>query len=192
MAGNGALGTILLAGLVLSGCGTIMSRYESPPYRVTLEEENFQIREYPELLVAVTESSSEDSGFRRIFSFISGENSRNEKISMTVPVRTQTSAEQSTMAFFMPKQYSQELLPAPLNEKINISAIKGGTFAALRFSGRTQEEQLNEKLGILSDWIKQRGYKPEGSWYLDRYDPPWTLPFLRTNEVLIRVSRAPG
>lgn len=183
-----SLGVVFMS-ILLSACGTTINSYESPNYTVSLDEGPYQIREYPNTIVASTTGNSSDSGFRKIYSYISGNNSSSEKISMTVPVRTQDSGGSKTIAFFMPKKHSREMLPAPSTNDVKIEELRGGTFAALRFSGRTPEPSVVGRRAELAHWASARGFQVLEEWYLDRYDPPWTLPFLRTNEVLVRVIK---
>jgi hypothetical protein len=171
----------------LAGCGTNMSKYDSPKYNVVLTKENYQIRDYQPALVAQTKMTSEDTGFRKIFNFISGENSSKESISMTVPVRVSESNQ--VMGFFMPDNYNISSIPRPMDQSVEIVEFAGGFYGAARFSGSTNPEKVNQIKSELTQWVKKEGYQTTNSWFLDRYDPPWTLWFNRTNEVLIKLER---
>jgi len=180
-----ALGGLLL---VISGCATAMSKYDSPKYTTLEIEDGFQIRRYEEALLAETSNTTENGGFRRIFKYISGENSTKENIAMTVPVRM-TAAGAASMSFFMPHKYNSASLPQPQSPDVRIKQFAGGLFAANRFSGTTGTSKVEEKQRQLIAWIKSKGYEAGGEWYLDRYDPPWTLWFNRTNEVVVKLKQ---
>ena len=186
---NKAVHRILIGILfTISGCGTVMSKYDTPKYISTLREGNFEIRRYQPALMAVTSTSNNNSGFRRIFKYISGENSSNEKIAMTVPVRVSSGSNTSSMAFFMPHRYAAATLPKPQNGEVQIYQFSGGLFASLRFSGTTTSAKVNDLKQKLLSWIRDKGYTAKEEWCLDRYDPPWTLWFNRTNEIVIELK----
>jgi hypothetical protein len=174
--------------MVLSACGTSLSKYEAPQHKVRFAQGERQIREYPGLLAASAADSKERSGFRNLFAYISGANSADEKIAMTVPVRTRPESEGGAMSFLVPRKFTRATLPTPDSQEVKIEEFGAGVFAALRFSGRTTPEKVGAKLEELRAWARSQGYDVTEEWYLDRFDPPWTLPFMRTNEVLIRLK----
>ena len=63
--------------------------YEEPSFAIVQANESYEIRYYNERVVVQTNNTSQNSGFRKLFNYISGKNSNSEKIAMTVPV-TQT------------------------------------------------------------------------------------------------------
>ena len=63
-------------------------------------------------------------------------------------------------------------------------AVPGQRFAVLVFSGLAGAEKVQQKSEELMAWVKQRGFKTRGVVQLARYNPPWTLPFFRRNEVI--------
>lgn len=186
---NFQLAIVLNISLIsLWGCGTNMSKYESQDYVTKVQEGDFEIRDYKPGLMAVTPITGSNSSFRRIFNYISGENSASEKISMTVPVRMSPNDTRPWMAFFMPKKYTESTLPKPTGSNVEVATFPGGLFAAIRFSGLAGEEQAKEKFKELKVWCEIKGYTANQPWFLDRYDPPWTLWFMRTNEVVAPVE----
>ena len=84
----------------------------------------------------------------------------------------------------MPSQYTLATLPKPLNADVQLREIPAKTFAALTYSGTTTESIAQEKTAELLDWLKAQQIEIIGSPQLARYNPPWTLPFLRRNEIL--------
>jgi effector-binding domain-containing protein len=106
-----------------------------------------------------------------------------EKISMTAPVGVQQSNQGWKVYFVMPSQYTLETLPKPNNPQVTIKSIPSQKFAVLRFSGLVDEEKMAKKVAELKEWAGNKKLKMLGNPELARYNPPWTLPFLRRNEV---------
>ena len=123
-----------------------------------------------------------------------------EKISMTAPVLNNLESEQEgTLAFILPHNYTIENAPKPKNPKVYLREIPAQHVAAIRFSGSCDEKMAEDKAtelknilareGIeISDETKLKMKEHEQYWQLARYNPPWTLPFKRTNDVLITVE----
>ncbi len=173
--------------IILAACTTVMSNYETLSYRIIKEEGDCQIRDYAATLAVSTVQSEENTGFRTIYSYITGDNSKKEKIAMTVPVRIRQENDKKIMSFFMPNKFSRDTLPSPLRSEVIIEQFSGGRFVAIRFSGLTPAQTVVRKLEELKQWAKLNGLQLTDEWYLDRFDPPWTLPPFRTNEILIRL-----
>jgi hypothetical protein len=187
---------------------------EEPKYTVLEKSNAFELRSYVPRVVAetfVTGSLDEASsiGFRRIADYIFGNNtSRNganekismtapvtmapkiekaesQKISMTVPVTMQQITGQWRMYFVMPSQYTLSTLPKPNNAMVTLRELPQSRIAVIRFSGLAGEEKTAEKAAELLAWLKSKEITPIGEPELARYNPPWTLPFLRRNEVMV-------
>jgi len=60
--------------------------------------------------------------------------------------------------------------------------------AAVRFSGLMSQSAAAKETAELLSYIKTSGLKAVGPPTLAQYDPPWTLWFMRRNEVLIPVA----
>ena len=88
----------------------------------------------------------------------------------------------------MPSQYTLATLPKPNNDAIRIRSIPAKTFAAVRYSGMNTERHINEENDRLTDWMKREGLVANGLPELARYNPPWTLPIFKRNEILIPVG----
>ena len=125
-----------------------------------------------------------------------------EKIAMTAPVilhqQSQAQAEPSSdnkqasitgntwkMYFVMPSEYSLEALPTPNNSAVTLKKIPASHYAVIRFSGFTGEQKVAKKTAELTAWLKKKSISPTGTPELARYNPPWTLPFWRRNEIMI-------
>jgi hypothetical protein len=199
----------LLFGLLWTG--TLMAT-EEPKFESLRKEDKVEIRRYVPVIVAETivdgdMDSASNRGFQLIAGYIFGNNERiamtapvvaeaqssAEKIAMTVPVSIEPQiADDSKMAgaqrwrihFVMPSQYTLATLPKPLNPQVKLREIPAKTYAALTYSGFNTESKVQEKTDQLLDWLKTQKIETIGKPQLARYNPPWTLPFLRRNEIL--------
>ncbi|MFA7512330.1 heme-binding protein [Mycolicibacterium sp. jd] len=153
-------------------------------------------------VVAGDEEMARNAGFRRLAGYIFGGNhsqsqiamtapvaQQREKIAMTAPVAQARNADgQSVIRFFMPSKWSMELLPAPDDERVELVEVPGATYAVLRFSGDRSPQTVATKCEELLKSLGDSGFTPRGeptAWF---YDPPWTLPFRRRNEVAVEVG----
>lgn len=186
--------------------GTIMSQVEIPLYRVKEKQSSFEIREYPPLLVAEVEIQGErkaaiSNGFKILAEYIFGNNQSAEKIAMTAPVIQESekiamtapvlqSAEnnQWKIRFVMPAKYTAQNLPRPLDPRVKVHEIPAKKFATIRFSGLSTQENIDKNLLLLKDFIKNRGISSDATPIYAFYNPPWTLPFLRRNEIWIEIN----
>ena len=203
----------LLAGLLWTG--TVMAT-EEPKFASLLKEDDFEIRRYAPLIVAETSvdgdlDSASSRGFQRLAGYIFGNNQRiamtapvvaepqgsAEKIAMTVPVSLEAEgdavmeiagAQHWRMHFVMPSQYTLATLPRPLDPQVSLREVPAKTYAALTYSGSNTEGSTQERAKQLRDWLQARGIKAFGKPQLARYNPPWTLPFMRRNEILQEIA----
>ena len=176
------------------GCQTSRSHYESAPYRVLKKAGAFEVREYPSLHLVETPWSGRmekrNTGFRKLFRYISGQNEAALKIPMTTPVfiSAQTEEAEGSMAFVMPIDRRAEEIPKPSDESVKLRRMRGGMYAVCRFSGRTTKGNEEASLKKLQGWMGQQGLRAAGEAVWGYFDPPWTLPFLKRNEVMVPVS----
>ena len=112
----------------------------------------------------------------------------NKKIAMTAPVISEKNEHAWLISFAMPLEYSLDNLPRPNNTSIKIIAKDSETYAVIIFSGLVRESSFNEKIDLLNKYIIKNNYELDGNVQIARYDPPWTLPFLRRNELLIKIK----
>lgn len=118
-----------------------------------------------------------------------------EKIAMTAPVTMEASndgapkggAERWRMHFVMPSKYTMATLPKPNDPRVQLREIPAHRMAAVRFSGLATQGNVKEQTDALLAWMKAEGLEASGTPQLARYDTPWTLPFLRRNEILIPI-----
>ena len=185
---------------------TTRAGYESAEYEVIETDGKFEIREYPDLMLASTTTQSDaqgsgqsgrDGSFMKLFRYISGANQSEQKISMTTPVFMEKDQTEAQMGFVMPKEIAAEGVPTPTGEGVAIRKRIGGRFAVIRFSGRLNEKLAKENESKLREWIKTKkltaAEKKSDTPELTNvesasYDPPFTPGPLRRNEVLIRLK----
>jgi hypothetical protein len=197
--------------LLLSTLTGIAMATEEPSYRSILQEAPFEIREYPSLIAAEVTVSGERSeavsaGFRLLAGYIFGSNTRkqsiamtapviqnespNEKIAMTAPVMQSPDPSGWIIRFIMPASYTLETLPTPNDPKVRIVSLPPKRLAVVRFSGIVDDNDVEQQTAVLRAFIAKQKLTAIGTPSLARYDPPWTLWFLRRNEVMLEVTSA--
>ncbi len=127
---------------------------------------------------------------------LSSSESKSEKIAMTAPVvmnaemqRSDSKKESWTMTFTMPSSFNVDTLPVPNDNRILIEEVPSKFMAALRFTGFWNTSKVDEKGKKLLEWINKQGqYQAVSKPMFAGYNPPWTLPFFRRNEVWIEVK----
>ncbi|MEI8350896.1 MAG: heme-binding protein [bacterium] len=169
----------------------------------------FEVRDYERQILVETrvDSSLEDAGniaFRRLFRYISGANqssntiamtapvsqeARGEKIAMTAPVGQQQAEGGWAVSFMMPAHYTLQTLPQPTDPTLSVRDIPARRVAAVRYTGTWSRERYLHHKGLLEAWLRDKGLTATGAPIWARYNPPFTLWFLRRNEVLIPVAR---
>ncbi len=166
----------------------VMASVETAPYQVVEKSGDFEIRDYPALPVveAPMPGGSANGSFGRLFQFISGKNEGTEKIPMTAPVIM--SHTENTMAFVMPANMPLTKVPAPGDKDLKVREIPAGRFAVYRFSGFRSDASEARALGKLRGFLRERGFTAAADPVFGYFDPPWTLPFLRRNEAMLRLT----
>lgn len=179
-----------LLALLKVGCATVRAGYATAPYQVVRQDGKFELREYPMLVVAETPMYGANNGFMRLFHFIGGENAAQQKIAMTTPVFiNHADRTNATMAFVMPAGLGTKGTPLPTRSDVTMTQMPAALFAVLRYSGWRSSGNSAEATAKLTAWLVQNKITPVGEPMLAYFDPPWTLPFLRRNDVMLRVAR---
>ena len=106
-----------------------------------------------------------------------------EKISMTAPVLQEEDGAGWRMSFVMPAKYTMDTIPKPIDPMVVLREVQGRKVAAIRYKGLLSEENIKEKTKELEGWLEKNGYRALSKFRSAGYDPPWTIPFLRRNEV---------
>ena len=180
----------LFISLLASVMTTQAIAIEEPVYQVekAWEAEQIEIRAYAPRVMAVTGMDEDtDGGFRVLAGYIFGGNAEEEKIAMTAPVQ-QSMAGEKEMAFMMPAEYALEDLPAPEDQRVSFREAPAYTAAVIQFSGWASAEKADEKWQQLRGFLISEGIDITGEPTLNQYNPPWTLPFMRRNEIIVPVA----
>jgi len=185
---------------------------EEPKYTVLASKEGIEYRQYEPYLVAETVIEGEadrdtaaNEGFRRLFSYISGDNSTRTSVAMTAPVQQTPSRKidmtkpvQQTPAangwkvgFTVPGKFTESTVPRPTNAEVSIRAVPGQLMAVITYSGRWTDKNLKQHRDELLQKISSAGINPAGEVISAAYNAPFTPPFMRRNEVMIEVDRVP-
>ena len=179
------------------GLGSLVGiRYgtEEPHHEVQEKARSVEIRRYgPRIAAATTvpgdEVSARSAGFRRLAGYIFGANAGKSKIAMTAPVSQASGPGDSwVIRFYMPSQWTMETLPAPEDRDVSLTEVSGETVAALRFTGSRSAAAVAGRAAELLRTLEDTAWTPTGepvAWF---YDPPWTISFLRRNEVVVPVA----
>lgn len=181
-----------------------MSNVEQPKYKVTLSDNDIELREYAPMLLAEVEVSGErkeaiQQGFKMLADYIFGNNvsttkiemtapiagELNVRLAMTAPVMQQSQGDKWKVRFVMPADYTFDTLPKPNSSSVNLISIPAKRFVVIHFSGLAEEDNIQLHTEKLKSYILEKNLKTIGNPVLAFYNPPWTLPFLRRNEVLI-------
>ena len=186
----------------------VSSNVEQAKYEVVQSQGNIQIRDYSPMIVAEAEVSGErkvaiNQGFRIIADYIFGNNAPkqnvamtapviqqpSEKIAMTAPVTQEGAGNSWKVRFVMPANYTMDTLPKPTNDAVKLEKVPGKRFAVIRFSGMAGEESLKEHTDELNAFINDKKLNALSQATYAFFNPPWTLPFLRRNEVMIEIAK---
>jgi effector-binding domain-containing protein len=181
---------------------------EEAKYKIVEKDNRFEIRDYAPHILAETfvEGDLEEAGnkaFNRLFRYISGNNRSRIKVAMTAPVSQQPMGEKIKMtapvgqrrvqekwavSFMMPASHTLKTLPEPEDPNITLRQVPVRRMAAVRYSGFWSEKRYLRYKLELESWIQERGLTIVGDPIWARYNPPFTLWFLRRNEILIPVT----
>ena len=163
------------------------------PYKVTASDGAFELRQYEQLVLVSTRMpdgmDSASGPFRKLFDYISGKNNKKEKIAMTAPVfLNQAGQTTKTMSFVLPKDFVLLKAPLPIDPAVNLTELSNYSVAVITFSGFLNQDTISSKKVMLEKWAEIRGLKVIGEAIAAGYNPPFTLPFLRRNEIFIPVE----
>ncbi|MCH9721788.1 MAG: heme-binding protein [Actinomycetia bacterium] len=181
---------------------------EEPAFTVEQRVGNVEIRRYGSRIAAETtidadEEAARSEGFRRLARYIFGGNKSKTKVAMTAPVAQQQSEKIAMTApvatrrgsggewvirFYMPSEYTLDTLPTPGDERVRLVNVPAERVAVLGFSGIPSPGAVATKTDELMAAVRANSLAPEAdpvSWF---YDPPWTIPFRRRNEVAVSLG----
>lgn len=206
---------LILSGLLLISKGAMATETEEPNYTLLTQTGDFELRRYEPQLVAQTmvsgdQKDASNKGFKILADFIFGNNtasngssskismtapvtmqpndkegSESQEIAMTAPVSMQQADDKWRVQFTMPSKYTMKTLPKPNNPEVEIVKVPTKNYGVIKFSGLTGSDKVDKKTKELQNWMQTQNLTIIGDPQLARYNPPWTLPFMRRNEVMI-------
>ena len=215
---------VIAVALFISACSVFGGKAaEEPGYRVLLEDGGIEIREYETYAVAWTTAPGSfdeavETGFRRLFEYITGGNVGATDIDMTAPVLTEPETLKAaaivaeperrnddsgptalaspssggwSIGFVLPAGYTAATAPVPKSADVSIGDVAARCVASIRFSGTLGEEAGEAERQSLERWLQARDLQHAGDWQMAGYNPPWTIPMLRRNEVLVGLASCP-
>jgi len=176
--------------------------YEQPSYHVLQSlAPAIEIRQYDARTAAETAIIGPNDGaaFERLFRYITGANVKQTEIAMTAPVAqtsemiamtvpVEMSGAAQTMRFFLPHSVVEAGVPTPTDPKVHIVSLPATTMGVIRFSGLATQAAREQETSILRMALSQAGKTTEGAPIYLSYDPPFTAPFLRRNEVALKIK----
>jgi hypothetical protein len=204
-----------VVGKIIGGAGSVVgyrNGTKEPDYSAEKLTRTVEIRHYgarlaAETTVAAGETAARNTGFRRLASYIFGANHANEKIAMTAPVVQQSGSRQGekiamtvpvsqesagdgewVIRFFMPADKSLESLPRPNDAEVRLVTVPPQTVAVRRFTGSPTRSAVASQTVELMNTLRDIGFQAvdtPAAWF---YDPPWTVPALRRNEIAVSVE----
>lgn len=205
---------IMLTGLLmLAGCTVFGIRSTAEPAHTVIDRptNDIEIRRYGpraaaevRLDGAAADGSMRAQGraFRTLFAYIDGANDGSvniemtapveqgaggSTITMTAPVETASDDGEFVMRFFLPDDLTAVTAPEPTDPAVTIVELPATDVAVRRFAGWWTEAGLARRQAALIDALDDTDWVAAGppvGWF---YDPPWTIPFLRRNEVAVPV-----
>jgi hypothetical protein len=184
-----------------------------PGYNLVIDENHVQIRMYNAYLIARLkiegdeEDQSRETAYMRLLNYVLGRNTRTEKISAMAPliqedITTRFNALLSLevpggpkklkafeVSVVLPTHFNLETAPMPMDPEIKLEKVKPHLTAVVKFSGLCGKHKRERLSKYLSLWLHEKGYTAVSSPRVAKYNPPFTLPFMRRNEIHIDVSK---
>lgn len=201
---------LIVCAFLCSGCSMFgVQSLESPAYTVLSTEGGVEVRQYQTMVVVETSAGgtledAQDEIFMRLFRYISGNNEAASKLSMTSPVALTSFSEELspgvlslskarqegwTMHFVLPAQYTVDSAPQPKDPAVRLRELAPRRTAALGFTGRWTEGNIDMHKNELLVLLAKKGMAfDEQSLRFAAYNPPWTIPWLRRNEIQVDLN----
>ena len=176
----------LVLGLLLS-TNTIMAS-EEVEFDIVHKTKIYEIRKYSERLVVEAINNKDNTTFRKLFNYITGSNSSSEKIEMTTPVTQMKKNDVTFMQFYLPSRFNKKTTPIPSNSDVKITLMEEGYFAVTKYSGRSSDKNFTKYSKILYEKLLEDKILINGFAIKATYNPPWTLPVFRRNEVMFNIK----
>ncbi|KAG0560532.1 hypothetical protein M758_10G183100 [Ceratodon purpureus] len=191
---------------------------ESIPYDLVRRAADYEIRDVKSYVVAETtmsgrsgfDFSSSGQAFNTLAAYLFGKNSKRSEMAMTTPVMTnrgQSEGEkmdmttpviqqrragegQWRMSFVLPAKYNEDA-PLPVDSAVSIRRVPAKTVAVAVFSGFVTDDEVKRReqalrRALLKDPVVR--VKADAQPEVAQYNPPFTLPFMRRNEVSLEIE----
>lgn len=163
---------------------------ETIPYKVLHKDGSIEIREYKDILLASTKTNPNnygESGFNNVFQYISGQNDKNQAISMTSPVVSYQEGESLVTGFYVPSKYDKTSVPKPTGN-VFIDTIKPSLYVVVKFYGAWTNENYDHHHKKLLDYIKDHQLKPTSQPFIMRYNAPYIPDHQKRNEIAYHIT----
>ncbi|MDC1527890.1 heme-binding protein [Gammaproteobacteria bacterium] len=209
------LALLALPALLLGG--DIAMAIEEPDFEIIETADDIEYRRYQPFVIAQTivdtdeRSKANNIGFRRLFKYITGANTGQEKIEMTAPViqRDSASAANATkgekiamtapvqqsateagwkVAFVLPLHFTMDSAPIPSDADVKLHQVEARTMAVLGFSGRWTDKNIRKHQDELINKLEKAGVEITGEAEFAAYNAPFRPPFMRRNEVMVEIA----
>lgn len=179
----------------------------------SIEIRSYAEAAYAEARISADVDSPRNKAFRSLFRYITGSNQGAQEIAMTAPVSIDETARpgaesftvetrasegdaggprDTVMRFYLPADIAPSQAPLPSDPTVKLGVEPAMTVAVLRYTWSTGKEAFDTRRKELAAYLAEGpdGWTVNGVPFALYYDPPWTLPFLRRNEVAIPVIKA--
>lgn len=184
---------------------------EEPIYKVLKKDGDFEVRHYPKQLRAkvtlhgMSFDFFREEAFKKLATYIFEGNESQKSMPMTSPVLELKETEQIpmtspvlqhedpngswTMSFILPEEYNLQNAPRPKNPEIILEEIEAYDCAVVTYSGNNKTQKIESHKKELKEWLSQQtGLTPEGAFFIAQYDAPFVIPFMKRNEVQVKVN----
>lgn len=179
---------------------------ETPKFSLVFELPDYQIRQYSQCIVAETTftKGSELRAYNRLFMFFNGKNyskktGKRERIEMTAPVFIQQDFPEGggdpvhIMRFYIPSRFTSiDDIPVPKDTSVKLKTIPEKVIAVRGWKGSVRKSKIEKNETILMDCLRRDGKRMKSPPILARYNPPWTIPAQKWNEIWIELEDATG
>ena len=167
--------------------------YKEPNYTLISQENNIQIRQYSECVIAKTsikngDSDMNNSMFRILASYIFQGNDKNQSIPMTTPVLTRYDNESYDMIFFMLDANKIDDLPNPISKDVSLETINLNKVVAIEFAWWTTKNNIRKNRKIIEQYIKDNNLEVISDMMVAQYNPPMSWPLSRRNELIFQIK----
>ena len=168
--------------------GSVFGRIseETPKFQVVSRHATFEVRRYAGGL-AIESNDSANKGFMHLAKYIGvmgkPENDRGEKIAMTAPVVSRGAA----MQFILPSSVGDSA-PSPTNNAVSVRRRPAETMAVQAYSGSWDDADAERRAAALRAAAEAEGLATTDEWEWHRFNPPWTLPWMKKNEICVKIE----